>query len=46
MTRDMADHINGCERYLRFKAKEHREELKPLLVTHPMVLVHMDCLTI
>ena len=46
MTRDMAEHIRKCERCLRFKAKEQREELKPLLATHPMELVHMDYLTI
>ena len=42
----MADHIKTCESCLRFKAKEQREELKPLLATHPMELVHMDYLTI
>ena len=46
MTRDMADHIKTCEHCLRFKAKEQREELKPLLATHLMELVHMDYLTI
>ena len=46
MTRDMADHIKTCECCLRFKAKEQREELKPLLATRPMKLVHMDYLTI
>ena len=46
MTRDMADHIKTCERCLRFKAKEQREELKPLLVIHPMELIYMDYLTI
>ena len=42
----MADHIKTCEHCFRFKAKEQREELKPLLATHPMELVHMDYLTI
>ena len=46
MTRDMADHIKTCECCLRFKAMEQREELKPLLATHPMELTHMDYLTI
>ena len=46
MTRDMADHIKTCEHCLWFKAKEQREELKPLLAMHPMELVHMDYLTI
>ena len=31
---------------MRFKAKEQREELKPLLATHPIELVHLDYLTI
>ena len=35
-----------CEYCLRFKAKDQREELKPLLATHPIELVHMDYLTI
>ena len=42
----MADHIKTCEHCLGFKAKEQREELKPLLATHLMELVHMDYLTI
>ena len=41
----MANYIRTCEHCLRFKAKE-REELKPLLATHLMELVHMDYLTI
>ena len=46
MTRDMADHIKTCEHCLRFKAKEQREELKPLLATHQLELVIMDYLII
>ena len=42
----MANHIKTCEHCLRFKAEEQQEELKPLLATHPMELVHMDYLTI
>ena len=46
MTKDMADNIKTCECCLRLKGKEQKEELKGLLATHPMELVHMDYLKI
>ena len=46
MTREMSDHIKRSHRCLRFKAREQREELKPLLATHPVELVHIVYLAI
>ena len=36
----------ACEQCLRFKSKQDKAELYPLLVTYPLELVHMDFLTI
>ena len=38
--------IYTCESCLRFKGKKDKEEFYPLLETYPLVLVHMDFLTI
>ena len=43
---DAAHHIQICKQCLRFKGKQDKEELYPLLATYPLELVHMDFLTI
>ena len=42
---DATDHILTCEHCLRFKGRQDKEDLHPLLATHPLELVHMDFLT-
>ena len=43
---DAMHHICACEQCQRFKGKQDKAELCPLLVTYPQELVHMDFLTI
>ena len=39
-------HVPTCEQCLRFKSKQDKAELYPLLATYPLELFHMDFLTI
>ena len=39
-------HAHTCEWCLRFKSKQDKVELYPLLATYPLELAHMDFLTI
>ena len=43
---DATHHIWTFEQCLRFKGRQDKEELYPLLATYPLELVHMDFLTI
>ena len=43
---DATHHIQNCEHCLRFKGRQEKERLHPLLVTYPLELVHIDFLTI
>ena len=43
---DATSHIQTFEYCLRFKGRQDKEELHPLLATYPLELVHMDVLTI
>ena len=45
MAQEMETHIKQCDRYLRFKSRLQQAELHPIIITHPMELVHMDFLT-
>ena len=40
----MNEHVQKCNRYLRFKSKPQKAEFHPLLATHPIELVHIDFL--
>ena len=46
MADNVSKHMRGCARCLRFRTKAQIAKLKPLTVTHPLELVHMDFLTI
>lgn len=46
INQDLEQHIKRCERCMKFKAKLEVAPLETIHVTHPMELVHMDCLTI
>ena len=39
---DATCHVHPCEQCLRFKCKQDKAELYPLLVTYPLELLHMD----
>ena len=43
---DTTCHVCTCEQFLRFKSKQDKAELYPLLVTYPHELVQMDFMTI
>ena len=43
---DVTHHVCICEWCLRFKSKQGKAELLPLLATYPLELVHMGFLTI
>ena len=36
--------FKSCDQYLKSKFKPERDELQPIIVTHPLELVHMDYL--
>ena len=42
MARDAKNHITQCSRYLHFKARPQVVELKPIIATYPLELVHID----
>ena len=46
MVEDVQTHICTCERCLRFKQPQEKAEIKPILVSYPMELVHLDFLTL
>ena len=46
MSEDVRQYIRTCEWCTRFKQPAERTELKPILCTHPMELVHIDFLTV
>ena len=46
MADDVHTHIHTCDRCLRFKQPKEKSELQPILVSHPMELVHLDFLTL
>ena len=46
MAEDVLTHIHTCERCLRFKQPQVREEMQPILVSYPMELIHLDFLTL
>ena len=39
-------HVHTCKQCLRFKSKQDKAELYPLLATYPLELIHMDILKI
>ena len=43
---DAEQHVQACERCLRFEGKPERAELQPPTATHPLDIVHLDYLTI
>ena len=46
MSKDVRQYIRTCEQCTRFKQPVERAEMKPILCTHPMELVHVDFLTV
>ena len=46
MAEDVHTHIHTCERCLRFKQPQERAEMQPILVSHPVKLIHLDFLTL
>ena len=46
MAEDVWTHICTCERCLRFKQSQEKAEMKPILVSYLMELVHLDFLTL
>ena len=44
MAEDVQTHIHTCERCLRFKQPQEKAEMKPILVSYPMELIHLDFL--
>ena len=46
MAEDVQTHIHTCERCLRFKQPQEKAEMKPILVSYLMELVHLDFLTL
>ena len=46
MTEEIRKYIQSCERCIRFKQRSEKAPLKPLKVSHPLELVHMDFLRI
>ena len=46
MADDMCIHIHTCNRCLRFKQPQEKSEMYPILVSHPLKLVHLDFLTL
>ena len=46
MSEDVRQYIRTCEWCTRFKQPVERAEMKPILCTHPMELVHINFLTV
>ena len=46
MVEDVWAHIHTCERCLRFKQPQEKAEMKPILVSYPIELIHLDFLTL
>ena len=46
MVEDVQTHIHTCDRCLRFKQPQEKAEMKPILVSYPMELIHLDFLTL
>ena len=46
MAEDVWAHFHTCERCLRFKQPQERAEMKLILVSYPMELIHLDFLTL
>ena len=44
MAEDVQTHICTCERCLRFKQPQEKVEMKPILVSYPMKLIHLNFL--
>ena len=42
----MENHFRQCDTYWHFKQKVQNAELNPIETTHPLEIVHIDCLTI
>ena len=45
MLRDVQNCVKECDHCLKLKAKPQKTKLQPILITHPLELVHMDYLT-
>ena len=46
MAEDVQTHIRTCERCLRFNQSQEKAEMKPILVSYPMELIHLGFLTL
>ena len=46
MSEDVRQYIRTCGRCIRFKQPVEKAEMKPILHTYPMELVHIDFLTV
>ena len=46
MSADVRVHIRSCERCTKFKQPQEWEEMKSIICTYPLELVHLDFLTI
>ena len=46
MSEDVRQYIRTCERCIRFKQPVEKAEMKPILCTYLMELVHIDFLTV
>ena len=46
ISEDVRQYIRTCERCIRFKQPVEKAEMKPILCTYPMELVHIDFLTV
>ena len=46
MSKDVRQYIRTCGRCIRFKQPVEKAEMKPILCTYPMELVHIDFLTV
>ena len=46
MTQEVKEHVQCCERCIRFKTKPGREPMGTVRATYPLELIHMDYLTI
>ena len=46
MSEDVRLHIHSCERCTKFKQPQEQEEMKSIICTYPLELIHLDFLTI
>ena len=46
MAEEVHIHIHTYDRCLRFKQPQEKSEMRPILVSYPMELVHLDFLTL